>query len=459
MKFLFRLRECIKVVAIFLLLFAGAVFGSAQEQRQKQQRASAPPDVPVASQQLTSELTRDNLDRVAATAAQLKTVLVKDTGLMVELKRWMAREASDNGQVVTDEDLTDAAVYERLVNDVKFRSIATRLLQKYGYLRPMVNPEYDMAKQQDLVLKERARKLVQIEGQEDQAALQLQTTAKRSQQNAPCRTGSYDENNPDDSECNDLGNIPSNLDRNNPRTNFPRNEEQLSPPEQGIPSNPSAPVLRAQSGGSDSMTEGLTGGLNENSSSYDALQNLLRSSGTKGGTDSLIAGSLTPEQLELPALYSNRSNNPQGSGLPNLDPMQDQLARNSNRSDRSEVTNNTATYPLVRTGRSRVLASPPETVHRPTPYADIPSLYDLYVQAPSRNGTPQRFGSQVFRDGLRDLRSVPMDLPVGPDYVVGPGDGLTIDLWGGVSTRLTRIVDRQGRRAPAEAGPVGTDRR
>jgi protein involved in polysaccharide export with SLBB domain len=47
-----------------------------------------------------------------------------------------------------------------------------------------------------------------------------------------------------------------------------------------------------------------------------------------------------------------------------------------------------------------------------------------------------------------------MDLPVGPDYVVGPGDGLTIDLWGGVSTRLTRVVDRQGRVALPEAGPV-----
>jgi protein involved in polysaccharide export with SLBB domain len=47
-----------------------------------------------------------------------------------------------------------------------------------------------------------------------------------------------------------------------------------------------------------------------------------------------------------------------------------------------------------------------------------------------------------------------MDLPVGPDYVVGPGDSLTIDLWGGVSTRLMRIVDRQGRVALPEAGPV-----
>ena len=49
---------------------------------------------------------------------------------------------------------------------------------------------------------------------------------------------------------------------------------------------------------------------------------------------------------------------------------------------------------------------------------------------------------------------MPMDLPVGPDYVVGPGDGLAIDLWGGVTTRFTRVVDRQGRVSLPEAGPV-----
>jgi protein involved in polysaccharide export with SLBB domain len=38
-----------------------------------------------------------------------------------------------------------------------------------------------------------------------------------------------------------------------------------------------------------------------------------------------------------------------------------------------------------------------------------------------------------------------MDLPVGPDYVVGPGDGLAINLWGGVSQRMVRQVDREGR--------------
>jgi len=40
--------------------------------------------------------------RVAASATQIRSVLVKDEGLMVELKRWVAKEATDNGQVVED---------------------------------------------------------------------------------------------------------------------------------------------------------------------------------------------------------------------------------------------------------------------------------------------------------------------------------------------------------------------
>src|SRR5260370_31367233 len=47
-----------------------------------------------------------------------------------------------------------------------------------------------------------------------------------------------------------------------------------------------------------------------------------------------------------------------------------------------------------------------------------------------------------------------MDLPVGVNYVVGPGDSLSIDLWGGVSQRLLRTVDREGRLAVPETGPI-----
>ena len=47
-----------------------------------------------------------------------------------------------------------------------------------------------------------------------------------------------------------------------------------------------------------------------------------------------------------------------------------------------------------------------------------------------------------------------MDLPAGPDYVLGPGDGLDINTWGSVSQRLTRTVDRQGKVALPETGDV-----
>ena len=99
-------------------------------------------------------------------------------------------------------------------------------------------------------------------------------------------------------------------------------------------------------------------------------------------------------------------------------------------------------------------AQPVEIVRRRSPYDNIPSLYDMYLQAVPRPTTPRRFGSEVFANGSRDPQMIPMDLPVGPDYVVGPGDGLSIDLWGGVSQRLFRTVDREGRVSLPEAGPV-----
>jgi len=92
--------------------------------------------------------------------------------------------------------------------------------------------------------------------------------------------------------------------------------------------------------------------------------------------------------------------------------------------------------------------------HQPNPYADVPSLYDLYAKAARRQGPLERFGSDVFRNENGNLDELPIDLPVGPDYVLGPGDGLKIEMWGSVSERLQRIVDREGRIALPEVGTV-----
>ena len=96
----------------------------------------------------------------------------------------------------------------------------------------------------------------------------------------------------------------------------------------------------------------------------------------------------------------------------------------------------------------------PKLVRAANPYSDIPSLYDMYLQASPRPSEPKRFGAEVFENGTRDPQLIPMDLPAGPDYVVGPGDGLSINLWGSVSRRVSSTVDREGRVSLPEVGPV-----
>ena len=81
--------------------------------------------------------------------------------------RWVAKDATDNGQVVEDADLSDDAIVDRLSRDLGFRSVATELPQRYGYLMPSPNPDSDLGKEQEFVLKERARRIVALEMQND----------------------------------------------------------------------------------------------------------------------------------------------------------------------------------------------------------------------------------------------------------------------------------------------------
>lgn len=105
----------------------------------------------------------------------------------------------------------------------------------------------------------------------------------------------------------------------------------------------------------------------------------------------------------------------------------------------------------------------PSALHRPAPY-NMRSLRDLYTQAPDTPERLKRFGSGLFvlRSAQQsELRATApgdavaaLDVPLGPDYVLGPGDQLSIAVWGGVSQTILRIVDRAGRVALPEAGPV-----
>ncbi len=103
---------------------------------------------------------------------------------------------------------------------------------------------------------------------------------------------------------------------------------------------------------------------------------------------------------------------------------------------------------------AEIQQSGPQEIQQPSPYGDMQSLHDLYTQVPSSGGKLQRFGSDAFLLGTGNANELPMDLPAGPDYVLGPGDSLIVNMWGGQSSRLNRIIDRQGQIDLPEAGTI-----
>jgi len=429
-----------KISKLFLPLLLAAAWSVSVRAQETNRQPQQIPSTSRTSNREISDLEKDNLSRVAASAAQLRGVLVKDPGLLVELKRWIAKEATDNGQIVNDADLTDNAIFDRLSSDIAFRSVATRLVQRYGYLRPTVDPDSEMGKQQELLIKERVRRLVQIESQEDADSLKPQRNEPSEARTVPC-----DANANEDRECVQGSSARSGRTNANPERNAPQRDLTPRYPNEGQPVSSSPQIIQTETNPEDLQFGGST-------DSNDSLQNV--SNPAKQPSDLTNYGNSASDSMNSSAMGRTPAGSPPSSAneLPGRETSSAASSMNS-----TSGKFGTGSGELVR--REPRLAKdrepvPGAMVRRPNPYADIPSLYDLYVQAPSRDRPPQRFGTEVFRDGLRDPRNLPMDLPVGPDYVVGPGDSLSIDLWGGLSTKFVRTVDREGRVTLPEAGPL-----
>ncbi|MHB8754740.1 MAG: SLBB domain-containing protein [Candidatus Acidiferrales bacterium] len=361
------------------------------------------------------------MNRVAASAAQIEGILHANPGLMVELKRWIAKDATDHGQLISDSDLTGQAILDRLESDLQFRSIATRLLQNYGYLLPKINPDSPQAKEQELLVQERTKWLAQ--DQEEELAQERKQSEGQGRQRPANVPASFSAPLP---QAENLGSqFPPQ------RALQPRGPATGGSPQHTEPTLEQAELMQTSTGaplgssllgaasarvgnavsptslGSRRMTSGLSGGASFSSSSIDSDQ-----SGTEIFPPIMDNSSLST--IMPPPRFTAFSGVPSGAG-----------------------------------------SSPSQTlIRQPNPFEDIPSLYDMYLQASPQPSSPERFGMEIFQNGTRDLQMIPMDLPVGPNYVVGPGDGLAIDLWGGVSERIVRTVDSEGRLSLPEVGPV-----
>jgi protein involved in polysaccharide export with SLBB domain len=162
--------------------------------------------------------------------------------------------------------------------------------------------------------------------------------------------------------------------------------------------------------------------------------------GSQGTDQNSGAEGASPESAPEASGQSNGAKAPAGNGAHSQSP-----------NSPSEATG--AKAPPKETD-SQNRQSEPQEIQQPNPYNNLPSLYDLYTQIPSSGGKLQRFGSDAFVVGTGNANELPMDLPAGPDYVLGPGDDLIVNMWGGQSSRLSRTIDRQGQIDLPEAGTV-----
>jgi hypothetical protein len=377
-------------------------------------------------------LAAENLGRVAAAASEIKDLLTKDAGMMVELKQWVARDATEHGQVVSDSDLSSEGIFARLESDVQFRSIATALVRQYGYLLPKLNPDSDTAKEHDFLFQERVRRLSQDQEEELARARQPGTRDLKPEVSGLDLSESQPGSQSRPLEPN-LTNPPDGGE--SPKMREPllqaaegsrRNEPQLALANSLQPMLPFDDAAISVPGGPNSRSD-------EAGRSRDAF-----AAGESSGSANFSQG--MPAESEMATNFASEG-------------VSDGKWRSAEKSSHAASGLPMASRSYSR-GSPVAISEPPEMIRRHSPYESIPSLYDMYVQAVTRPAAPGRFGAEVFRNGSRDSQLIPMDLPVGPDYVVGPGDGLAVDLWGGVSQRFYRVVDRQGRVSLPEVGPV-----
>ena len=391
-------------------------------------------------------LARQNLNYVAASTEEIEAVLNNQPGLVVELQHWLARDATDHGQMVDEHQMSKDGIFSRLETDLEFRAVATRLLQGYGYLTPEVNPRSQLGKQQQIEFMAAEKRLEQTPASQPSSGF---------------------------SQGEDQG-YPAN--RQSPATNpqapqFRPNQRPSTSPQWGpVPGSPQGQPDLNSPGGQPLNLQEANQNLspqafpNSQAGGNGALSGGSLSQANMGGADSLgvVGGSSVYGQdvngLSASANYPSFSTLQPGSNT-GRGQMEQELRERGPESPGSRQGTQARPWrnsPYFRqTGANYQEQSPrPAVVHRPNPYSDIPSLYDLYEQVSPHSPKLERFGLGVFENAPVDTTELPMDLPAGPNYVVGPGDGLNINLWGSVASRMYRVVDREGRLPLPEVGPL-----
>jgi protein involved in polysaccharide export with SLBB domain len=374
-----------------------------------------------------AEMEADRL--VSLSADKIVSLLATEPGLLLECKKLLVRTAYAQGRVIDPDDLTDDGLFRLVRQDENTRVLFTREIESRAYVRAKPT------------LEER----VQNAAAPETPQAMLAGTAGTSAVNPKSQEDLY--------WSQPQGNVPG--PSVSPGTNPFQQLPQQTPPATLPANDPRRLLLLAQAqsaAGSGGGSNGNVGGMSP--LGVDQLSPLLAANATGSAGFSGGAGMGMGQGDQSSAFGQGLGANSLmggGLGMPgfglggNIDPYA------STGTDFPALGSSSSTAPSSSIPEEE---KQPSLKHRPNPYADIPALYDLYSQYARHSPVLDRFGMDIFRNGTGNLNSLPMDLPVGPDYVLGPGDGLNIDLFGGVAQRLRRVVDRQGLVALPDVGDV-----
>jgi protein involved in polysaccharide export with SLBB domain len=360
---------------------------------------------------------------VSLPAERIIVLLAREPGLFLQVKKMLVRKAYKEGRLLDPKELTDEALYRLIRSDESIRVLITNEIEDRNYIR--VKPSQEEMERDWRRRTWNAKTDVESGRSGVYGASQEDEYWSQQQRRSPGQP---------------YGEPPAATDPNSPQ------------------SPPSAPaddarrkVLQAQAKAYEDSTDGLPldvmGDMPQ--LSPDQLAQLMnarsQAAGSSGGPPaeaelsniSLASGTgaavpTTPGTMNgtIPTLSGGDVPPPKPASMDN--PRKPRTSRDARGLHDAQ----------------------PMLAHNANPYADVPSLYDLYAQYRSRSPVPVRFGADVFENGTGNSDQLPMDLPVGPDYVLGPGDGLNIDLWGSYSQRLKRSVDNEGRLALPEVGSI-----
>lgn len=405
-----KFRSWIRVLVIYLL--NSAIVASAQAPSGFTYNRTRAMD------ESQSQAERVAEDTVSLSATKIIALLQREPGLLLEFKKLLVRKAYEQGRILEARDLTDDALFRLVNDDQTIRVLATQEIERRYYVRALPTQE-ELERQQLLGIT--PGPLMAANG-----ATGNQTPPQGlSREDVYWQTRARMEANRQQQQY------------TAPRTAPPQAPQQETPAEdQNMRS-----VLRAQQRVPDAGSVDNSGGEGYQLPHVrpEDLPQLLSASALQtppgiGGAPALNGTSPLSRTDILGHLSAPDS--------------QDDLGPTQRAS--IDQRNRLGTGPQFSSGSPRPDRAPLQ--RRANPYADVPSLYDLYSQYGQRSPALQRFGHDIFENGTGNTEDLPMDIPAGPDYVVGPGDGLNLELWGSVSQRLRRVVDREGRIALPEVG-------